>query len=315
MHRFRWDLDKTYLHTEFGSVRAMVRTALESATSKRNTPGSAALLRALQLHDPKSETTVVSGSPTQMRRVLEEKLALDGIRIDHFTLKDNLGNLRRGRFRAVWGQVGYKLPELLLQRTLSAPGDTETLFGDDAEVDAAVYTVYADAISDRITPATLREVLERGGAYGDDISRAMDALARAPRGDAVEDIFIRLDAGGPLARFDSLGSRVTPVFSWLQAALVLWRRRRLDIEGVESVARSCIDRDSLEPQNVAGLFQDAIRRRLIGVDEVGDLLERAAGLEPVRDAVNASIARLGEPPARKHGDIAADPLAFLDAED
>jgi hypothetical protein len=315
MHRFRWDLDKTYLHTEFGSVRAMVRTALEPAASKRNTPGSAALLRALQLHDPGSETTVVSGSPTQMRRVLEEKLTQDGIKVDHFTLKDNLGNLRRGRFRAVWGQVGYKLPELLKQRTRAAPDDTETLFGDDAEVDAAVYMVYADAISGRIPPARLREVLERGGAYPDDIGRALRALSRAPQADAVEDIFIRIDAGGPLARFEPLGTRITPIFSWMQAALVLWRRRRLGVEGFEAVARSCIDEADLGPESVAGLFQDAVRRGLVPPDAVHELLQRAAGLEPVRDVVNAALRRMGPPPARRPDDNPPDPLAFLDAAD
>ena len=263
MHVYRWDLDKTYLHTEFGSVRALVRTALEPAAAKRNTPGSAALLRALQQHDPASRTTVVSGSPKQMRRTLTEKLAMDGIRVDKLTLKDNLGNLRRGRLRAVWGQVGYKLPHLLAERVGHDPGDTETLFGDDAEVDAAVYAVYADAISGRIGPDQVREVLERGGAYTDDIERGLAALAKAPRADAVEDIFIRLDAGGPLERFAPLASRVTPVFSWLQAALVLWRRGRIAIPGVQAVFRRCIDQGDLASASVSGLVQDAVRRRLV----------------------------------------------------
>ena len=51
-----------------------------------------------------------------MRSVLEEKLKLDGVVFDELVLKDNVGNLLRGRFRALRGQVGYKLPALLESR-------------------------------------------------------------------------------------------------------------------------------------------------------------------------------------------------------
>jgi hypothetical protein len=313
VHTFRWDLDKTYLVTEFGSVRALVRAALEPASAKRNVSGSAALLRALQEHDPTSRTEVISGSPTQMRRVLTEKLAMDGIRVDRLTLKDNLGNLRRGRLRAVWGQVGYKLPELLRRRGERDPADTETLFGDDAEVDAAVYAVYADAISGRIGPDTLRAVLEGGGAYSDDVDRALEALERAPRGDAVEDIFIRLDEGGPVQRFAVLGPRVTPVFSWLQAALVLWRRRRLDPEGVAAVVARCAETDGLTELGVAGLVQDAVRRGLCRAPDLEPLWSDAPTLAPLRTVVDRTLALLGEVPDPPVSAGPSDPLAFLRA--
>ena len=42
---FRWDLDKTYLQTDFDSVRALLRTAFEGAEAKRTVPGAATLLR------------------------------------------------------------------------------------------------------------------------------------------------------------------------------------------------------------------------------------------------------------------------------
>lgn len=312
MHVFRWDLDKTYLHTEFGSMRGLIRTALEPASAKRNTPGSAALLRALQDHDPASRTTVISGSPKQMRRTLQEKLVLDGIRVHSLTLKDNLGNLRRGRLRAVWGQVGYKLPHLLAERVQHDPGDTETLFGDDAEVDAAVYAVYADAISGRIGPDQVRQVLDKGGAYADDVERAMSALARAPRADAVEDIFIRLDAGGPLHRFDPLGPRVTPVFSWMQAALVLWHRKRLSISGMTSVMTRCIDADALGDLAVAGLIQDAVRRGLVDEGLARRASEAVPVLQPISRQIHKSLDLLGPVDPRPLPRGPSDPIAFMD---
>ena len=87
MHVYRWDLDKTYLETDFHSVRGLIRSALEPAEAKRNVPGSAALLRALSSR-PGSRVIFLSGSPTQLREVLERKLELDGVRFDELHLKD-----------------------------------------------------------------------------------------------------------------------------------------------------------------------------------------------------------------------------------
>ena len=90
MRVYRWDLDKTYLDTDFESLRGIVRTATEPAHKKRALPGAAALLRALGTA-PGASVMVVSGSPTQMRGVLSEKLRLDGIPFDELVLRTTLG--------------------------------------------------------------------------------------------------------------------------------------------------------------------------------------------------------------------------------
>ena len=144
-HIFRWDMDKTYLRTEFDTLGDLVRTAFQKPAEKKNVPGSAELLRSLRLDaSGNAEVYFVSGSPKQMRGVLAEKLKLDGIHYDGFVLKDNLDNILRGRFRAVKEQIGYKLPTLLKARLRVPQNSKETLFGDDAERDAFVYSLYAD---------------------------------------------------------------------------------------------------------------------------------------------------------------------------
>lgn len=313
MHIYRWDLDKTYLDTDFDSVRAMIRTAIEPASRKRCVPGAAALLRALTLWDPRARVAILSGSPTQMRAVLEEKLALDGVRFDSLILKDNLGNLRRGRLRAVRGQVGYKLPKLLQQRRGLGPPVRESLFGDDAEVDAVVYAVYADAIAGRIAEAEIARVMEAGGAYSDAIDDALEALQHVGRADAVEDIFIHLDRGTPVGRFRMLGRRITPVFSWLQAAIVLWARGRLGAPGVLDVARSSAEERGLGDRAMAGHVQDLVRRRAIDADRVLALLDDTDGLGGAGPAVRAALDRLGPlPDAPPVADV-PDYLGFLRA--
>src|SRR4051812_48150021 len=141
-HIARWDLDKTYLRTEFETVRDIVKTALERADEKRTNPGASTLLR--EMVRAGISVHILSGSPEQMRRRLEDKLRLDGIAWDSFTLKPNLQNVLRLRFRAVRDQLGYKLPALLQARATitdeDATGRRETLFGDDAEADAFVYS-------------------------------------------------------------------------------------------------------------------------------------------------------------------------------
>src|SRR4249920_3713766 len=127
---YRWDLDKTYLQTDFDTFSQLVRTALQKASEKEAVPGAAALIRELRAQGD-TRLCIISGSPKQMRTVLEEKLKLDGVEWDELVLKDNIRNLLRGRFRALRGQLGYKLPVLLASRAKAATDTEEVLFGDD----------------------------------------------------------------------------------------------------------------------------------------------------------------------------------------
>lgn len=309
---YRWDLDRTYLDTEIHSVRGLLRTALETAEEKRNIPGSAALLRALTRFDPEARVCILSGSPKQMRGVLEEKLALDGIRVDQLILKDNLGNIRRGRLRAVRGQVGYKLPALLKARVGLGPAVRETLFGDDSEVDALVYTVYAEAVAGRMGEAQVARIMEAAGAYSDTVEQALKALRKLGRADAVEDIFIHVDRGMPLRAFSELSPRVVPVFSWFQAAAVLWARGRLAPVGVSEVASECLSATGLGANAIAGWIQDAVRRGHLPIEKAHDLLASCHGLEPVAPAVRKALDALGDRP-RSQVQSKGDPLLFLRA--
>jgi hypothetical protein len=315
VHVYRWDLDKTYLDTDFDSVRGLIRSALETAAQKRTIPGAPALVRALTHHDPTARVAIVSGSPTQLRRVLEEKLALDGVRVDSLMLKDSLGHLRKGNLRAVRGQLGYKLPYLLQQRIGLGPVVGESLFGDDAEVDAVVYAMYAEAIAGRLSDADLAQLMTFGGAYPEAIDAAQRALARVGRADAVEDVFIHLDRGTPPDRFARLGPKVIPIFSWFQAALVLFSRGRIDADGAVEVARACMADDRLGDAAMAGLTQDIVRRRHASPADAARLFETAPSLDPLRPAVNRALDRLGAPapsaPARRP--TRDDFLAFLRA--
>lgn len=290
-HIARWDLDKTYLRTEFDSLRDMVKTAFERPDQKRTNPGASTLLRemvraGIRVH-------ILSGSPEQMRRRLEDKLRLDGVTWDSFTLKPNLQNLLRLRFRAVRDQLGYKLPALLRSRAAVTEGSDgaaiecrETLFGDDAEADAYVYSLYADVLAGRVTEKVLLQVLRRGRVYEDVVAEAMDAARLVEPADVVERIFIHLERQTPPDDFKHYGSRVVPFYNYLQAAFVLHEDDRLAAESVLRVAVELVTEHRFDGDALARSYLDLVRRRHlrgVGIDRI----ERALGAWLSRDRLPA----------------------------
>ena len=276
MHIFRWDVDKTYLETSFSSFRGLLRTALETAEEKENVPGSASLLRALIRCNTGCRVTVISGSPTQMRSVLEEKFAIDGVEIDELILKDNLRNIRKGRFKAVTNQIGYKLPALFEQRKGLGAKVTETLFGDDTEADALIYALYAHALSGQIGPHEIAQVMHAMDTPKKTIQHTLEALKEAGEGDVVERVFIRIHRGLKMRSFRKLGPNIIPVFSWFQAALVLFVHDRLDADGLMNCLESCIASGNLSSTQVGFLVQDLVRR---GALDLATLIEKSQGLD------------------------------------
>lgn len=275
-HTFRWDLDKTYLRTEFDSLGDLARNAIENAADKQAYPGATALLRALRQDGHR--ICIVSGSPTQMRQVLAAKLALDGVDYDEFVLKNNLKNLLRGRFRALRAQIPYKLPAMLQSR-LGAAAEAETLFGDDAEADAIIYCLYADLLAGRVSLHDLERVLVASRAYDDDALHILDLARRVPKADAVQRLFIHLDRRSAPVGFRLYGPRLVPVFNYFQAALVLYGDHILTARQVIFVALEMLDSKQFELGHLATSVQDIIRRGRI---------TREVALQLIADAHDAA---------------------------
>jgi len=295
-HIARWDLDKTYLRTEFDTLRDLVRTALERPDEKRTNPGAATLLR--EMVRAGISVHILSGSPEQMRRRLEDKLRLDGVKWDSFTLKPNLTNVLRLRFRAVRDQLGYKLPALLDARaraTPPAPDDPdvrkETLFGDDAEADAFVYSLYADVVAGRVSDETLLKVLHHNRVYEDVIDSMTQNLQRLHREDAVERILIHLERQTPPDDFALYGPRAVPFYNYFQAALVVHEDARIPAEAVLRVAVELVVQHRFDGDALARSYWDLVKRghlRGKGAEALAEALEdwsqhdRVPGLPELR---------------------------------
>src|SRR5690349_7483583 len=261
----RWDLDKTYLRTEFATVRDLLRTAFERAEQKRTVPGAATLLREIAATG--ASVHILSGSPEQLRAKPEEKLRLDGARWDTFTLKPNLRNVLRLRFRAVRDQVGYKLPALLSARAglvsskdAHTPFLREVLIGDDAESDALVYSLYADVVAGRVPATALEAILTRAAAYKEAIADAIRYARLVERGDAVERILIHVDRQSPPSDFAPYGARLVPFYNCLQAAFVLEEDVRLPPAAVIRVAVDLVLDHRFDGEALGRSYLDLWRR-------------------------------------------------------
>ena len=292
----RWDLDKTYLRTDFDTVRDLVRTAIERPDQKRTVPGAATLMRELGRAD--AEIHILSGSPEQLRSRLEQKLRLDGARWASLTLKPNLENILRLRFRALRGQLGYKLPSLLLRRCElrvqhreSGELVPEVLLGDDAEADAFVYSLYADVCAGVVSGATLAEVMRKGGCYEDTIADATRFAGYVEKGAVVRRILIHLDRQSSPADFRIFGPRVVPFYNYLQAAFVLHEDGLLPAKSVLRVAQDLAFVHNFDSGALARSYLDLSRRGHVTGKGIPDL---AAMYAEIARGRSAGVSEIGE---------------------
>src|SRR5256885_373001 len=91
-----WDIDKTYLDTQFETIRGLLRTAFEKAFQKKNVPGTATLIKALGSSLVGTQSLpiyFISASPPQMESKLHQKMLIDQINPWGIFFKDNLKNV------------------------------------------------------------------------------------------------------------------------------------------------------------------------------------------------------------------------------
>ena len=295
----RWDLDKTYLRTEFDTVRDLIRTAVERPDRKRSVPGAAALLR--ELRKAGARIHILSGSPRQMRGRLEEKLAIDRVRYDELTLKPNLSNALRLRFRAMRDQLGYKLPNLLDARArdqtlVSRPSElSEILVGDDAEADAFVYSLYADICGGKVDKSLLERVLHQGRVYEDQAELALSALERIDKAPVAGRILIHLDRQTSPIRFREYGQRVVPFYNYFQAAIVLGEDGWVEPTAVLRVASELVEQHRFDADALVRSCLELVRRghsngSLLG--GLGGALRELEGRLPTLTELERAVAEL-----------------------
>lgn len=268
---FVWDLDKTYLRTKFESFGDLVRTIRQTAKDKVTYPGATPLLRALR-RGPNGVRPIyfVSASPPQIREKILEKFALDGVEIDGIYFKDNLRNVRPGRFRRLREQMGYKTLALMDLRAKLPKGAVETMFGDDAETDVAIYSIFSEIIEGRIANWPLYEFMMKQGVFRDEALRiAWRARSLARRATGVRRIFITVHRAHLDPRyFRRFGHRVTGTRTYFQTAMALHAEERIAIEDVAVVAEELLGRGNMSKYDLTRQLDDLRRRAVLRVEQL-----------------------------------------------
>ena len=234
-----WDIDKTYLDTHFERLRDVLRALFESAVDKRSRAGVIPLLQGLatKRNGAAAPLYFISASPPQLRPVLEQKIALDGLKCNGMALKDAVALVSAGRLHRVRRHIAYKLTALLSYRAEWPAAAQEWLYGDDSESDALIYSLYARIRAGKLVGECLqRELAELRVGEADQLAisaLASDAHEHAPGAQVAAIYIFRTPKPSAHSQADLPG--VTFVDDALDLAHKLHARGRLTRNDVDNV--------------------------------------------------------------------------------
>lgn len=276
---FIWDLDKTYLDTRIDSLGGIVTAAIERAFSKKNIPGTDTLLRTLSQERIDAGASAlfpiyfITASPPQMEERISEKFSFDNIRPLGCFYKDNLKNLRPGRFGRLTKHVGYKLQALMQLRVRLGPQVRQICFGDDSESDAIIYNLYSDICARRLSTGEIRTVLSKLFVTGEQVDTIMSLQAQIPSMDPVARVYINLATDTDPEYYFKFGRRTLATYNTFQLAIDLFQNRRLTLDGVFAVAEDMIQNYGYTPDELIQSIDELIRRGVLGAKSFGALSE------------------------------------------
>ena len=277
---FFWDIDKTYLASDFDSLRGLISVPLELAIDKRNVLGTDILLRALRrgrnVSGQLSSHPIyfVSASPPQLRTVLQRKMILDGVEYDGIAFKDQLALVRSGRFSDLRNHLGYKLTALLSYRAELPWSVDEYLFGDDAEADVLIYGLYADIVSGRLRGDKLQRTLKKHDVDLRDIDFLLALTSHFQAKDLVRCIYIHLDKQTAPEHFDRWGKRVVPCHNTFQMAIKLFEDERVQCDVLKEIADALMTGLHFGPPELATAVVDLFAREHISLHTMQMVVER-----------------------------------------
>lgn len=183
-----WDIDNTYLITEYHGIRDLIRIRFEEAIDKKPVPGAVPLLQGIRRNaseEQRAPIHFVSASPHAMCETLERRMLLDGVVHDGIAFRD------WSKLRFLRDIFGYKIAALLTLRLEQPAGLRECLFGDDREHDPWVYTLYSRICAGQLRGKTLYRTLRNHGLRRSSSRYAVALAADLPELDPLEWVFIR----------------------------------------------------------------------------------------------------------------------------
>ncbi len=271
---FIWDLDKTYLDTSIDSLAGLWQAIIEKAFSKKNIPATNVLLKVLnqkyqerrqyQVAQQTSPIYFITASPPQMEDRIHEKLEYDSIFPFGMFFKDNLKNIRPGRFWRLTKQVGYKIQALLQLRARLAQDAKMVCFGDDSESDVVIYNLFSDICARRHSQVEIQNILKSFFVTGEQVETIFELQEKVPTQDPVQRIYINLATDTDPEYYFKFGRRTLATSNTFQLALDLCQNNRLSKEGIYSIAEEMIQNYDFTTDELIVSLDELIKRQVLG---------------------------------------------------
>jgi len=263
---FVWDLDKTYLDTDFGGFRKMIKIVFEKAIKKLNVPGTDELVRSLAKCNSPFPIFFISASPPQMQEKIYEKWMHDRIQPYGFYSKDNLKNLRIGRWARLTNHIGFKIQALMELRLLISTSTKMICWGDDSESDATIYSLFSDICSHKLTDKETSALLKEFNVLPDQIKLILELRDQKDNFDPVHRVYINLAVDTDPEYYRKYGRRLMAVENSFEVALDLFQRGFLDLEGVRRVAQSLVDSYGFKPFQFEEAYELLVKRSRLSLN-------------------------------------------------
>lgn len=235
-----WDVDKTYLDTDFKSIWGLLRIPLEMAIDKTIIPGTAATLQECRRgpgeRPVQTPIFFVSASPPQLAGVIRKKMLLDGIQPDGFLFKDQLKLAFQGRFRELKFQVEYKLTAHWSLIADLPPSARLVVVGDDWESDGQVFHLLDATQRGDLADQDLATALRDAGVDSCSVDAMVELAARATGRAQVMLACVILTRGRDPSYFDPYRPIVHAAREALQAAALFAEHNLISPDGVARVA-------------------------------------------------------------------------------
>jgi hypothetical protein len=260
------DIDKTYLETEFESFVKMARIPFEGAKDKITVRGATEVLQAYRWGDPAvgdnplgvfpQPLHFVSSSPPQLRSVLEQKLALDGLDWSSDTFKNQAYNLKKGRFDQLRQQAAYKSAAILSILHRVKPGSSILFIGDNAESDAFVYLGIKLLVEGKLSPLGYQKYIELAGVE-ERVAKTLADLAGRKIECLVSGILIRDLPGSKFCLHDPVTRPVRLFSDFFEVAVFMMGLGYIEGSALWNLIRVFHNRHGISLERVISLLSQA----------------------------------------------------------
>lgn len=302
--QFICDIDKTYLETEFESLVKIARIAfIEGPEDKITVEGASDVLLAARwgnMNEAWSSQSsyprplhFVSSSPPQLRKTMEDKLFLDGLDWSSDTFKNQIYNIKKGRFDLLRQQIAYKSAAILKILQGCREHERFILIGDNAESDSYIYVGLKLLVEGFLSLDSYCHYLRIFGVEEETLEGLLSEVKQAPR-TKIEAILIRDLPRYQIVSCPPLSEVVLPFRNFYEASVQLIGLKVIDCSCLWDLTRKFHNRYNKPLKEIVSVLKTCLSWELdqVVADSVREVLSKiiATSSTPIDTSASDDIA-------------------------